>query len=257
MANSSGTCVINSNKRMEERMKELGIETPKDPVPECLEQEFLPGLEAERIMAESKATSEEIIRLAQDEAERILSEAKKRADDIMRDAAKKAQDLFEEQKQAGYQDGTQQAEAFLERECKRFSEEVTQEKHSLQMDYEQRLKSMESDIVDAIIRVFDKVFRIQFGEKKEILLALIENTLMNIESVKNFRIRVSKTNQSFLEENVESLREHVGKDVTIEIVNDNNLKDLDCMIETDFGVFDCGLDTELSGLEKDIRSLCD
>jgi flagellar biosynthesis/type III secretory pathway protein FliH len=29
-----------------------------------------------------------------------------------------------------------------------------------------------------------------------------------------------------------------------------------CRIETEFGVFDCGLDTELKNLYKDIRSLC-
>ena len=34
------------------------------------------------------------------------------------------------------------------------------------------------------------------------------------------------------------------------------LIDTDCQIETNFGIFDCGIDMELANLEKAIRSLC-
>lgn len=47
----------------------------------------------------------------------------------------------------------------------------------------------------------------------------------------------------------------VGKDVAIEFVKDNKLSDGQCKIETPYGVVDCGVDTQLSALLKDIRSL--
>ena len=47
-----------------------------------------------------------------------------------------------------------------------------------------------------------------------------------------------------------------GNDVDIEVVNDMTLGAEDCIIETESGVFNCGIDMELSNLEKDIRSLC-
>jgi len=51
------------------------------------------------------------------------------------------------------------------------------------------------------------------------------------------------------------MQDIVGKDVAIEFVKDNKLSDGQCKIETPYGVVDCGVDTQLSALLKDIRSL--
>ena len=57
------------------------------------------------------------------------------------------------------------------------------------------------------------------------------------------------------EQHLEELQELTGQGVSIEFVHDNKLSDGQCQIETAFGVFDCSVDTELSNLMKDIRSL--
>ena len=115
---------------------------------------------------------------------------------------------------------------------------------------------LESEIVDAMIRVFHKVFGIQFEDKKEILLHLINNTLMNVDTGKSFRIRVSSENRKFLETHIPEIKERIGNDISIEVVNDMGLTEEGCIIETEGGVFNCGLDMQLSNLEKDIKSLC-
>ena len=53
----------------------------------------------------------------------------------------------------------------------------------------------------------------------------------------------------------DEIREIVGQKVAIEFVHDAKLKDDQCKIETSFGVFDCGIDTQLDNLLKDIKSL--
>ena len=45
-------------------------------------------------------------------------------------------------------------------------------------------------------------------------------------------------------------------DIEIEIVNDSRMSESDCQLETNFGIFDCGIDMEMANLEKAIRSLC-
>ena len=79
---------------------------------------------------------------------------------------------------------------------------------------------------------------------------------MNVEVGKEFRIHVSQNNYKFINAHLDDVRERVGNDVEIEVVNDAMLDSSDCQIETSFGVFDCGIDMELSNLVKDIRSLC-
>ncbi|MBQ8625760.1 MAG: flagellar biosynthesis/type III secretory pathway protein [Agathobacter sp.] len=129
-------------------------------------------------------------------------------------------------------------------------------KHQLKSEHDVKMETMESDIVDAIITVFNRVFDIQFDDKKQILLYLINNTLMNVEVGKEFHIRVSSANYKFIESHIGDIKEKIGNDVNIEIVNDMSLGAEDCIIETESGVFNCGIDMELANLEKDIRSLC-
>ena len=85
---------------------------------------------------------------------------------------------------------------------------------------------------------------------------MIKDTLLGIDAGKNFIIRVADRNYKFIESHVDDIKEKIGNDVTIDVVNDRNLEENDCMIETATGVYDCGIDMVLSNLEKDIRSLC-
>ena len=167
-----------------------------------------------------------------------------------------AGNLYETQKQAGYDDGAALAREELEKQSIDHQEQYQKQCQELEADYRTKQESMEADLVDAIIQVFDKVFHIQFGNKKEILLYLIKNTLGSIDAGKHFRILVSEDNWKYVDEHLDELREELGSDVTIETARDRSMNNTECRIETDFGVYDCGVDLELDALCRDIRSLC-
>lgn len=217
---------------------------------------FLAGLEAEEVIPEPQITPEEILEQAKAEADMIVATAKAEAMRIADDAKKEADMLFEQRKQEGYREGVAKMQNELDSQKARLNSDFAQMEHTLQSEYENRLETMESDIVDAVITVFNKVFDIQFDDKKQILLYLINNTLMNVEVGKEFHIRVSAANYKFIESRIGDIKEKIGNDVNIEIVNDMSLGAEDCVIETESGVFNCGIDMELANLEKDIRSLC-
>lgn len=115
---------------------------------------------------------------------------------------------------------------------------------------------MEQDLVDVIVTVFEKVFHIQFDDKKEILMHLVEDAVLNIEDDKRFRVKVAEDNALFLENHKTEILDRVGHDIELEIVSDATVEGNDCTIETDSGVFNCSLGTQLENLIKDIRSLC-
>lgn len=252
--------MINSNARMEERMRELiriyGLDqtseedtnfsegivaeevTPPEP-------KIDPDVEAKRILDEARA-----------ECDRMMNEAYAKAKQIEADAAVQAEQLCETHKNMGYQDGLVKAAQEYEEKTGVLEEEYRQKNQQLDTEYQNRLQTMETDLVDAIIQVFNKVFHIQFDGKKDILLHLVSSTLMNIDAGKNFRIRVSEENRAFVEEHIDAIKAKVGNDVTIEVALDMKLDNNSCTIESDYGVYDCGIDTELDGLLRDIRSLC-
>ncbi len=217
---------------------------------------FLAGLNAEEVYVEPQPTPEEILEEARQEAERILAEAGAKAAQMENEASHHAELLYEQKRQEGYNQGVAQIQAELEAEKSKLQSEYEALSNSLQEEYETKLDTLEEDIVDVMIRVFYKVFHVQFDNKKQILLHLIKDTLLGIDAGKVFNIRVAEANFKFIESHVADIKEKIGNDVSIDVINDISLEDNDCIIETETGVYNCGIDMVLNNLEKDIRSLC-
>lgn len=260
VVNSSGQMrIINSNDRVNDRLKELGAdahvseEAGQEVKQESADDSFSEGLEAPKIDAE--AIRREAVEAAQAEADRITGQAQAEAQRMLAEADEQAKILFEEQKNLGYQEGARAKEEELEAKRAELEERTAARDRELSEDYHRKMDSMERDIVDAVVQVFDKVFQIQFGSKREILLALVTNTLMDVDSGNKIRIRANDADRAMLEEHLDEIQKTVGRDVSIEFMHDNKLTDGQCQIETSYGVFDCGIDTQFSNLIKDIRSL--
>ena len=226
--------------------------------PDCEEMSdgFFDGLNAEEVYVEPQPDPEEILEEARQEAERILAEAGARVAQMENEASHHAELLYEQKRQEGYNAGVSQSQAELEKYKAKVQSEYDALGQNLQMEYESKLDILEQDIVDVMIRVFNKVFHIQFDNKRQILLHLIKDTLLGIDAGKNFHIRVAETNFKFIESHVADIKEKIGNDVNIDVINDMTMNENDCIIETENGVHNCGIDTVLDNLEKDIRSLC-
>ena len=217
---------------------------------------FIAGLQAEEVFIEPEPNPEEILLEAQVEADHIIAKAQAEADRIQNEASHHAEMLYEQKCQEGYNKGAAQIQNELAAEKKRLQAEYHAMTQSVMMDYESKLDTLEQDIVDVMIRVFNKVFHIQFDNKRQILLHLIKDTILGVDAGKAFTIRVADANFKFIESHVADIKEKIGNDVTIDIVNDLTLHEDDCIIETASGVHNCGVEMVLANLEKDIRSLC-
>jgi flagellar assembly protein FliH len=219
--------------------------------------EFKEGIEAPKPEPEIdvEAIRQEAIEAARAEAKRITDEAEEKARQFMKEAEQQASAMLAENKQLGYEQGLADAKDEMKEKSDALEEDMRAKRQELYDNYEKKLTGMESDIVDAIIHVFDKVFNIQFEDKREILMALVNNTLMDVEAGDKIRIHVSNDDVSTFEKHMPEIQDKVGAEVTVELIRDNSLAEGQCQIETPFGIFDCGVDTELTGLLKDIRSL--
>lgn len=261
---NSNTRIINSNQRVEEKLRKIEETRRRQEMAEHMEGdaenaasgEFVEGLNANYVEEIPEVSPDEVISEAKDEAERIINEAKQKADSIMEDAIRQADELIENKKKQGYEDGFAKGQEELIQIREEVNANALAMEQKLEQEYKDKFDTMESDLIEAIIQVFNKVFDIQFDDKKEIMLHLVKNTLKNVEVGRVFRIHVSDNNYKFMETHLYDIRQRIGNDVEVEIVNDANLGAEDCQIETSFGVFDCGIDMELNNLVKDIRSLC-
>ncbi len=202
---------------------------------------------------------QEILRQAKEEADRLLAGAKEKSEVMVAGAKKQSEELLREAKEdghkKGYEEGFLQAKEELEAEYNQKENELNRQKEKLQKEYDQKLQELEPELLDVIVTVVEKVFHIQFQDKKEILLYLINQALANIESCKSFRIRTGEAQKDFLESHKEEILDRIGHDMSLEIISDMSLQGNQCIIETDTGIFDCSMDVQLKNLIKDLKSL--
>lgn len=258
--------VINSNDIIAEKMQAI-VEQQRQAQQEELKRlrqeaieagdtEFAEGLFAQQLELEPEPEPQiDYVEQAKEQAEQIISEANAEAAMIHDQAERDAQTLREQARQEGYREGYASAGEQAHQELQTGQEELARHEQELQTQYENAMAELEPKLLDTILTVFDEVFRMQFAGKREMLLQLVKNAMRGIRETRQYKIRVSEEEVTFLREHKAQLQEKVGEDVQIEIVMDPDLSESQCIIDADSGVYDCSLDVELDHLIRDLRSL--
>lgn len=269
--------VIDSNARIEAHLKNLEQEyasmRERQQAMQLEEPAFVEGLFAEEVSIDEEAmldadtsayeepvpqgpTSDEIIAAAKQEAAFILQDAQNQADELLNEANANAQMMFEEQRQAGYEAGAAEVESALAEKGEMLEQQYMQKKQMLESEYQQMHKQMEVEIVSSITEVFAEVFQSDFINRKDVMIYLVRRALMDMDSSRNFRIHVCAEDKIAVTEQIDSLSEGLSKEANLEIVTDSDLSEGNCLIETDLGLIDCGIDTQFCNLIENIKLLC-
>ena len=206
--------------------------------------ERLPEDEIDTEAAASEEMTQESAEAAKAEAEEILAQAQAQAGQIR-----------EEAKKEGFNSGTIESERQLTEKKQELEQQHAQLVKQLEEDYEQRRNDMEPQIVEALLAVFTEVTHTVSEDNKEIVLHLINNVLKNVENSHSYSIKVSPDDYNFVLNNQGKIYCAMNNEVNLDIVQDMALKQNECMIETDSGVFNCSLDVELHNLIKQIKLL--
>ncbi len=240
--------------RIAERERRIAeLEASGESIPEGMDPDEFLGL-ADAIMQEEEPQID-YVEEAKAQAEEILAEAKAQAQGILDAANTNAKSIEkmarQEAEQAGYSTGIERAEI----ELNQAKAELEAKAQMLEQDYYSKCDMLEHQVVEQCMGVFEKVFRAKLSGDKDVIYHLLNQCIMNIERTKQFQIKVSDSNVDYIKEKKDEILMKVGSDVTIDIIADPMLDDSQAIIETDGGVFDCSLDTELDALAREIIAL--
>lgn len=273
--------IINSNDLVDKRLEELSIR-----MQELRESEdgFISGLVADTLEmsepvegdsgegpaetaegegspvikgAASKHAAEAARHLreqAETEANKILEDARKEAEQILADAAAQAQvqreKVLSEAKSQGLKQGMEEAA----RQNEERQRELAAQGKELEEAYEKQVSELEPMFVEKITGIYEHIFHTDLGSYKEVLSYLIAMTMRRVEESRSFFVHVSKDDYPYVSMEKKNLQAQAPGAV-IEIVEDQTLGRAECMIETEGGIFDCGLGTQLSELSRKLRLL--
>ena len=270
-------CIIDSNSRVEQRIGELEalrqhrLNTPAghDDSEEG-EPEFVGGLEGEQIdalladdgdeggiiKAASRAEQGPDLEEIKEQAQAMIDDAQAQIDEMMENAR---QEIEEERRKAmadanqlGYDDGYSRGFA----EADELKQQLAEEKRQLEQQYDRMVEDLEPKFIDTITEIYSHIFGIELADNRDILVHLIDSTLRQVESSRTFIVHVSKEDYPFVNMHKQELTDGAtaGKGL-VEIVEDIALSQGACLIETDGGIFDCGVDTQLQELTNRLRVL--
>lgn len=248
------TRIIDSDELVAEKIKELS-DVSNYVEGEDYDDEFSENLSKDKVERLLVDREEALLSDANEQAEMILGNAQAEARMIVENARKEGESMkiqsYAKGEKKGYEEGFEKGLSQVEGQKK----ELALKKEQLEQQYQKQLNEMEPVLVDALIDIFESAFAIQFAEKRDFIMHMLQSALSKIENSKEYLLRVSRDDYPVLQEQKEKIRQELPKSATVEVVEDLTLSKNQCLIETDGGLFDCSLDTQLDSLIRDLRML--
>lgn len=200
---------------------------------------------AEAIANEAQKEIEEQLGKAREEAEGIIADANAKAEGILRSA-------HEQGKKEGYEEGYANGLAqMVEKEQK-----LKEKEEMLEREYQKKIDELEPQFVEALSGIYEHIFQVDLSDHRDIIVYLISSTIRKVEGSRDFIVHVSRDDYPYVNMQKKQLQQSVSvPNSTVEIIEDFTLSKNECMIETEGGIFDCGLGTELRELSAKLKLL--
>lgn len=260
------TRVIDANKLMESRMKQAAERAAQTENRSAHESdEFSAGLDAEAVEAllapegsgESVEASMEKKRQLErelEEAREELASVKAQADRMLQDAEAqieaKRMSTLQEAKSQGYQEGYAEGMA----QAQSLKEECLAEKRELEADYQHKIEELEPEFVKNLTEIYEHIFKVDLSAYSKLVTTLLIDAMQKTDSARNYIVHVSKKDYPHVCEDRERILEETGTlPDRLEIISDMTLSESQCMIETEDGIYDCSLGTELEELKRKLK----
>ncbi|MCM1057614.1 MAG: FliH/SctL family protein [Firmicutes bacterium] len=216
----------------------------------------LTGDEGESSIIKSQESADQIMENAQAAAQTTLAAAKAEAEALLQEARAQAaaekNGILTQAQQQGYSEGYAKAQA----EAEAIRQEYREKEEQLELYYKQQIEELEPQMVDTIAAIYEHIFHVELQSYREILGHLISDTLRKLEGGHDFMVHVSKEDYPYVSmQKKEILAGAVAANCNVEVVEDMTLAKNECLIETDSGIYDCGLDTQLEALKRKLMLL--
>lgn len=262
--------VIDMNAILEKRLKEEAERRSRQPEHELVAAQdgFTEGLNAEKVDVllepDAEVASQQNVSIQeQEQLKQEIEEARNELAGLQAQIEQEKEQAqleidqmkakaFEEANEQGYQEGYRKgldSVQELQKQCE--NERLQQEQ-----EYQKKLEEMEPLMVDTLCDVYSHIFKVEAKEHKELVLKLLQDTLLKVDGTGSIIVHVAKEDYAYVQEQKGALLEEAGmQSGSVEIVSDAALARAQCMIETEGGVYDCSLDTELAELKRRLMLL--
>ncbi|MDE7251283.1 MAG: hypothetical protein K2N82_15690 [Lachnospiraceae bacterium] len=220
------------------------VDTLLDPDSEGAILKSASAEELERINVELEEAKAELSRV-QDEARHLMEKTQAEIEALKIRTLKEAQ---EQGYQEGYRQGMNEVQA-LRDECHAREEQ-------LESEYARRIQELEPEFVENLTRIYEHIFKVDLSEYHQLVVTLLTDAMQKADASGNIIVHVAREDYGTVSEAKEEILEKTGTLAErLDIIPDMTLAASQCMIETEGGIYDCSLGTELSELTRKLMLL--
>lgn len=261
--------MIDYNNRLKSRIQEAAAERlsqgePSDDMPEG----FLAGISAETVdalldpegksgilkssSAEEQAELERQLEEARQELERVQQEADHMIADAREEIRQMREKALEEARAEGYQRGYDEGMA----QVQQMKNECQARQRQLEAEYHQKVEELEPEFIEQLTGIYEHIFKVDLSVYTPIVVSLLIDTMHKTQTASSYIIHVSRKDYPEVVKERDRILEETGTlPQGLEIISDMTLSRSQCMIETQGGIYDCSLGTELEALGRKLRLL--
>ncbi|HCC07609.1 MAG TPA: hypothetical protein DEP72_05560 [Clostridiales bacterium] len=182
-----------------------------------------------------------------------------RIQEILDNARQESETIKKEANETGYQEGYNEGlkdaaeykeNIVFEYECK-----LKLEIQKLEKDNIIYIKSLENKILEMVMKISKNVVSQSLELDRKLILDVIKIGIAKINDVEQLNIKVCKKDFDTIIENKTDIEKYFSTDVKLSFMIDETMKMGDCIIETPYGIIDCGVHTKSKSILDNIREV--
>jgi type III secretion protein L len=165
----------------------------------------------------------------------IIDAARDEARRIVELAGQERQAILEDARREGYEEGLQLWIA------------AVREANSVR---DRRLDENEPELIRLALRIAQKIIGQELHLNPQATVSIVRECLQWVRRERSLTLRVSSSELDFLRERIDVLRDAAGPNRSIELTADPAIGPGGCLIESEFGVIDARLETQIRCMEE-------
>ncbi|MDR2419952.1 MAG: HrpE/YscL family type III secretion apparatus protein [Puniceicoccales bacterium] len=188
--------------------------------------------ESKRVADEANAEAQRVLDEVNRKSAELLQKAKESCDKMLKEAAQR----FKQEESRGHAEGLENAKA-----------EIAQKLIELTQRQEEAWAQLEQGMGKVTVQALERVL----GEMDsgEVTVRIVKNALKAVRGQKQATLKVSAADATAVRERLDEILRVNGEVKYLDIVADSHLAHGTCFLETEYGVIDASLETQLAAIQ--------
>jgi len=207
---------------------------------------------AEAALKSAERSRDELLALTSSQAADMLREAREEARNIGRQAEEEADALREQVRREAYKEGLEKAAREVEALMARAQAEIDRTLEEARRQHSAMMDNLEPRIFKLALEVAEKILGYELDHNDNAFLSMLKQALGSVKSDDHVKLRVNPSEYvRFFKSREVTLHTQNGS-LKAEVINDPTVGFGGCLIETESGAIDAGVDAQLDQIGRNL-----